>query len=69
MRKLLYHNEEVALYFDEESAIFIEYNRIVIEGQTGMGIKHTEKPLWYERLEKLNALLQPQSAIDDDTKG
>jgi len=64
VKKLLYHNDEVALYFDEDSATFIEYNRVVIDGQTGLGIKHMTKPLWYERIEKLNALLQSQPAID-----
>ena len=68
MKRLLYNDNEIALYFDEESAIFIEYNRVVIDGQTGLGVRHTTKPLWYERIEKLNALLQSQPAIGDDTK-
>lgn len=64
--KLLYNNDEIALYFDEESAIFIEYERNPKE--KGTGKKSYTAPEWYLRELKINALLQSQPATGDDTK-
>lgn len=63
--KTLYLDEKIALYFDEDRAIFIEYDR---NSEDGLGKKSYIAPDWYIRLEKINALLPPQPATDDDTK-
>lgn len=64
--KLLYLDENIALYFDSSRAIYIQYER---EPQgLGTGDSFRTAPQWYLRWKKINALLQSQLATDVCTK-
>jgi hypothetical protein len=57
MKELLYNDNNIALFYDKESAIFIEFRRNATD--KGLGVKTKLKPKWYERLEKINSILKP----------
>lgn len=58
MRKLLYNDDKTALFYDEESAVFIEFKRNADINDKGLGVSTKEKPKWFERWEKINLLLK-----------
>lgn len=54
--RLLYNDNETALFYDEESAVFVEFKRNTKD--KGLGVRTKSKPKWFDRWEKINSLIK-----------
>ena len=59
MKKLLYNDEKVALFYDDETKMYCEYERD--KNINGIGTLSNKPPKWYVRMMKIESVLLENS--------
>jgi hypothetical protein len=53
MKKILYDDDKVSLYYNEDTKVYSEYKKT----DNGLGISSYQPPVWFIRMKKIDDIL------------